>query len=406
MSQRRSGKISFWVGVCIFVVSSPFVMIMAFGLMFTNSGAAASCTPEAYSAPQAVMIGSGGSAERYFSQFAAEDRKKREEIAQLIISIGRTRGLSDRSIEIAIGTAIQESQLQNLAYGDAHSLGVFQQQWGMDYGTPEEILDPVHATNVFYDRLERVTDRETRSMKEVAIQVQRPDRKYYDRDWTTERDQVAVEIVMGGDNPPSSTTSKVVAQTKVTFCDNPPSAAGDAVAVSAVSVFLPGSAIGGNDYPWSDTPAGIGSPLGYFNRECVDFVAWRLNKQAGITQAPWKFKGLGFALTWKERLLAQGYIANRTPAVGAVAWLAPYTGDPTISLTGAWGHVMIVSQVNPDGSIVVEQYNGMAEPNDHQYSVVTLPASYLHHLTFIHVADIRQGQQASHPQERATAFAD
>ena len=31
------------------------------------------------------------------------------------------------------------------------------------------------------------------------------------------------------------------------------------------------------------------SPLRYYYRECVDFVAWRLNRDAGVTSAPWKW---------------------------------------------------------------------------------------------------------------------
>ena len=46
----------------------------------------------------------------------------------------------------------------------------------------------------------------------------------------------------------------------------------------------------GDDYPWwNELPDDYGgglSPLRYYYRECVDFVAWRLNRDAGVTSAP------------------------------------------------------------------------------------------------------------------------
>ena len=48
----------------------------------------------------------------------------------------------------------------------------------------------------------------------------------------------------------------------------------------------------GDDYPWfaelSRNQGGGLSPLNYYYRECVDFVAWRLNRDAGTTTAPFK----------------------------------------------------------------------------------------------------------------------
>ena len=57
---------------------------------------------------------------------------------------------------IALATALQESKLYNLHGGDRDSLGLFQQRPSQGWGTRGEILDPVHATNAFYDALARV----------------------------------------------------------------------------------------------------------------------------------------------------------------------------------------------------------------------------------------------------------
>ncbi|WP_183417965.1 LysM peptidoglycan-binding domain-containing protein [Microbacterium proteolyticum] len=70
--------------------------------------------------------------------------------ARLIIRIGRELGVSDHGIRIALGTAMQESWLRNLDWGDRDSLGLFQQRPSMGWGTPEQIRDPDRATRVFY----------------------------------------------------------------------------------------------------------------------------------------------------------------------------------------------------------------------------------------------------------------
>jgi len=70
--------------------------------------------------------------------------------AALIISVGRELGVPDRGIAIALGTAMQESWLLNLDWGDRDSLGLFQQRPSTGWGTPEEVRDPVRAARAFY----------------------------------------------------------------------------------------------------------------------------------------------------------------------------------------------------------------------------------------------------------------
>ena len=55
--------------------------------------------------------------------------------AQIIIQVGRELGVSDRGIVIALGTAMQESRLRNLNWGDRDSLGLFQQRPSTGWGT-------------------------------------------------------------------------------------------------------------------------------------------------------------------------------------------------------------------------------------------------------------------------------
>jgi LysM repeat protein len=70
--------------------------------------------------------------------------------AQIIISVGRSLGVPDQGIVIALAAAAQESGLKNAHSGDLDSLGVFQQRPSQGWGTVEEVLDPVRAATAFY----------------------------------------------------------------------------------------------------------------------------------------------------------------------------------------------------------------------------------------------------------------
>lgn len=54
-----------------------------------------------------------------------------------------------RAAVIALATAMQESGLRNLDYGDRDSVGLFQQRPGSAWGTVEQIMDPMYATTAF-----------------------------------------------------------------------------------------------------------------------------------------------------------------------------------------------------------------------------------------------------------------
>jgi hypothetical protein len=92
--------------------------------------------------------------------------------AATITAIAMKRGLPARAATIALATAITESKLRNLRYGDRDSLGLFQQRPSQGWGTAEQILDPDHATNAFYDALVKIKGYESTDITTVAQQVQ------------------------------------------------------------------------------------------------------------------------------------------------------------------------------------------------------------------------------------------
>jgi peptidoglycan DL-endopeptidase CwlO len=119
----------------------------------------------------------------------------------------------------------------------------------------------------------------------------------------------------------------------------------------------------GDDYPWRDAGYDL-SPLGYYFRQCVDFVAWRLNRDQGVTSAPWKWTWSnltpngGDASEWKAAWLAHGWTVSSTPIVGSVAW---FVGD----------HVAYVHSIDGD-NVTIEEYNGQAS---RAYAERTIPIS-------------------------------
>ena len=101
--------------------------------------------------------------------------------AALITAVSVRRGLPPRAASIALATAMQESKLRNIGHGDLagpDSRGLFQQRPSQGWGTPEQVMDPHHATNAFYDALVEVPGYAT---LEITVAAQRVQRSAYPR---------------------------------------------------------------------------------------------------------------------------------------------------------------------------------------------------------------------------------
>lgn len=137
----------------------------------------------------------------------------------------------------------------------------------------------------------------------------------------------------------------------------------EAAASSSYVFRVPVSNHQGDDYPWAGMVGAL-SPLRYYYGECVDFVAWRLNRDAGVTSAPWLWHwgnmtpGGGSASQWQSAWYNNGWPVSGTPVVGAVA----DTGG---------NHVAYVSAVYGDGTVLLEEYN---YGTDHAYGQRVIPA--------------------------------
>jgi LysM repeat protein len=87
--------------------------------------------------------------------------------AKTIIAVGRSLGVSDYGLVIALAAAMQESGLRNLDYGDRDSLGLFQQRPSTGWGTPAQVTDPVYASKLFFGGPSNPNKGKTRGLLDI-----------------------------------------------------------------------------------------------------------------------------------------------------------------------------------------------------------------------------------------------
>ncbi|MET9107620.1 M23 family metallopeptidase [Streptomyces zhihengii] len=93
--------------------------------------------------------------------------------ASVITNVARSRGLPPRAAVIGVATAIQESMLKNIRYGDRDSQGLFQQRPSQGWGTVVQVTDPIYASNSFFEGLVKVDKWQTKPLTQAAQNVQR-----------------------------------------------------------------------------------------------------------------------------------------------------------------------------------------------------------------------------------------
>jgi N-acetylmuramoyl-L-alanine amidase len=70
--------------------------------------------------------------------------------ASTIVQVGRDLGVPEYGIVIALATAMQESSLRNISWGDRDSVGLFQQRPSSGWGTVADLMIPSHSATLFY----------------------------------------------------------------------------------------------------------------------------------------------------------------------------------------------------------------------------------------------------------------
>jgi surface antigen len=147
-----------------------------------------------------------------------------------------------------------------------------------------------------------------------------------------------------------------------------------------------GKVTGTDDYPWRGFAEAANPVTGMFYVNCTDFSLWRLNQQVGATdpQHP-KFTNGNFASVplgnggeWATAWRAKGWPADNTPEVGAMAHFAP----GAVGASQTYGHIGVVQAINDDGTVVIEEYNGVTP---YAYGNRTIPADQV--TTYLHIPD-------------------
>jgi surface antigen len=134
----------------------------------------------------------------------------------------------------------------------------------------------------------------------------------------------------------------------------------------------PGPALDAYPWPREWNPVAL-DPWGFVQRQCTSFAAWYLNAHgvpfAMRTRGPRGealFLGAG---QWDRGARSAGFPVETTPLVGSIAqWRAGESSPPVrvsstpypdLALTASgYGHVAVVAEVLPDGSVLVAEYDG------------------------------------------------
>ncbi|MCC8909318.1 LysM peptidoglycan-binding domain-containing protein [Curtobacterium sp. GD1] len=134
-SSARAGSVRIGTGDTIASIAASHgvtvsALLSANGLTYTST---------IYAGKTLVLPSSGPS-------LSAEQRGN----AATIVAVGRSLGVSDHGIVIALAAAMQESSLRNLSHGDRDSVGLFQQRPSQGWGSAAALQDPATAAKRFF----------------------------------------------------------------------------------------------------------------------------------------------------------------------------------------------------------------------------------------------------------------
>lgn len=155
------------------VIAAVFMSIMGsaalvVGPMITTTEIAAvmrgSSDQQAGATSCADLIGAGTPATQGFSSEQVAN-------AKIIWTVARQLKAGERGAVVGVATALQESTLRNLPYGDRDSLGLFQQR--DSWGSRAVRLNPVDSARLFFRALGKVKGWQQLSVDAAAQTVQR-----------------------------------------------------------------------------------------------------------------------------------------------------------------------------------------------------------------------------------------
>ena len=132
-------------------------------------------------------------------------------------------------------------------------------------------------------------------------------------------------------------------------------------------------------YPYEGTTR-IG-PWGFTTRHAEDYIAWRFFERDVMFSATMRGPNgtagrFGEPASWATHAAGIGFTVDGVPRAGAIAqWNAGEQG------AGGAGHVAYVERVNPDGTVVVSEFDWTVEYGYSQRTLVRAPR-------YIHIQDL------------------
>jgi hypothetical protein len=335
------------VSVAYVVVVVPVLMVGVMLLSATSAftAMASSCSP----AGLISGSGPGGAAQQ-----VGEHRYNAEQLtnAQTIVGVAVARALPKRAAVLALATAMVESDLRNLDYGDRDSLGLFQQRPSMGWGKPADLLDPRYAAGKFYDALLALPGWHTEPPGVAEQKVQRSE--FPERYGPREPAAAALtdKYWQGPDNPVSASGTGTATQVDLAFGGCPDQGGGDLGAIDPKKL-----------------PADFALPEHPQQRAAVTYVLAKLGKPyvwgatgpdsfdcSGLMMAAWAQAGVKISRTTYTQMydgVAVGSIAQVQPGD---LLLIPGS-DGTAARPGhvgmAIGHGYVVDAYDTDHGVIL-----------------------------------------------------
>lgn len=186
MSERKSGGLIALIAIPALVLGLVFSIVLLGG----SDDAAAACNPDG--SGNSLSIDPDTVPDNEISGYGHEQLVN----AAHVIQAGKDLDLGVRDQTIGVMTAMGESTLRVLDYGDGpgpDSRGLFQQRDNGAWGSYEDRMDPYISATSFFKVLAKIEDRESLAPTIVAHRVQiNADPYHYEKYWPA-----AVAVVEG-----------------------------------------------------------------------------------------------------------------------------------------------------------------------------------------------------------------
>jgi hypothetical protein len=121
--------------------------------------------------------------------------------ATTIVKQAMKKHMGLRSAVIAVATAMQESRLLNINYGTYDSLGLFQQQPDMGWGTAAQVTNPAYASDAFLGGLAQYQANDsgwaTQPLWQAAQSVQKSGFPYAYAKWEVQAAHIVATVAKG-----------------------------------------------------------------------------------------------------------------------------------------------------------------------------------------------------------------